>query len=143
MAETSGSLNSLLISQLSPCFGKLEELALNFYAPTMTLGSTRTTCAAQIDDYIKHFDTKSLLRLRNIRKILITWQSCIKSDYEHESSVQDDKAEHLQALREPAQRIKDDFPRKGRDVEVRVRLLYSGNCDETILKSSTSMKTLQ
>jgi hypothetical protein len=143
MAGASTALNSSLIFQLSSCFGKIEELTLNFYARTMTNKSTRPTYAIPINKFIERFDTPELLLLRNIRKIVITGQTCMESDYEHERSVQDDRVEHLQALREPAQRIKDAFSSEGRDVDVRLRLLYSGKCDETVLKSSRTMGALQ
>jgi predicted Mrr-cat superfamily restriction endonuclease len=113
MAVASTTLNSSLILQLSSCFGKIEELTLNFYAPTMTNKSTRTTYATTINKFIKRFDTPELLLLRNIRKIVIIGQSCMESGYEYERSVQDDRVEHLQALQEPAQRIKDAFLSEG------------------------------
>jgi hypothetical protein len=143
MAGASTALKSSLILQLSSCFGKIEELTLNFYAPTMTHRSTRTTYATPINKFIERFGIPESLLLRNIRKIVITGQSCMKSDYEHERSVQDDRVEHLQALREPAQRIKDAFSSEGRDVDVRLWLLYSGKYDETVLKSSRTMGALQ
>jgi hypothetical protein len=140
-AAVSNNIFNGVIPVLLPCFGELEELTAKLYAPTVTLGSTRTTCAIPIDDYLKDlsFSSETLLRMRNLQKIVVVGQSCLNSDYENERPVQNGKVEHLQALLQPAQLLKDSLTGHGQHVDIRVRLLCSRQCDERILKPSITV----
>jgi hypothetical protein len=98
--------------------------------------------AQSIEKYLTGFDSQSIFELLKLQKLDIGGTSgsanrpC-PSIFQQFSIKDDGKREHLQAICDLAQRMKDGFNEQGRKVVVTRRLLYGQEKEEVVVESSS------
>lgn len=124
----------------------LRQLNIVFHTPLLALPDVpnqpqlHLLQAQSIEKYLEGFDTQSVLGLLELQSLTIGGTSGSANSSSHSFfknfPVKDDgKREHLQAISDLAQRMKDNFDDQGRKVVVTRRLLYGQEKEEVVLKS--------
>ncbi|KAF2133232.1 hypothetical protein P153DRAFT_428261 [Dothidotthia symphoricarpi CBS 119687] len=117
-------------------FSGVRVLELGFHAPMVNASGDLWTLdlqATAIDPFLHGVDLLQIKALPQLQLIKLTGSSGSQSALDSETILRDDKMEHLEGVVKLGQQIKDMFDGEGRQVDVRVRLLWSDQCDERIL----------
>jgi hypothetical protein len=135
-ARKSNAINSVLLGQ----FKHLTEVTMHFHAATHTspfLPRASRTHALSIDKYLASLNMGVLLRQQGIQKITLLGKASYYimrkqagAQRIYLGSLQDDTVENLMPLLDLGKRMKEEFKRKGREVQIQVCLSHKGQRDE-------------